>query len=260
MFARDPESAMGEMEFSRDIRPMLLAGKQFRCVLANRTRSGGIHHAEWVVDAVRNSDGRVTHVIATGRDMTDQVRTTERLKRELEHDGMTGAPEPKPVLRPPDTDPQALGTLRRSLRAGNDRRGLFQSDQRFGHLGGDALLQVVAFRLQHCVRDVDTVARLGGDEFGLILVDAGDHVGVVKVLDKIIAAFGSPARIDERAVRVSVSVGASVYPRDGEDQCELLERADSAMYAAKAAGGDRHRLFREIDRPSRDHTALRRYG
>lgn len=85
-------SEMQEIVLTRDVLPMLLAGNQFRGVLANRTRSGGIVYAEWGIGPVRNGEGRVTHVIATGRDMTDHVRTTEGLKRALEHDDMTALP------------------------------------------------------------------------------------------------------------------------------------------------------------------------
>lgn len=143
-------SGMREIEFSRDVLPMLLAGNQFRDVLANRTRSGGIVYAEWGIGSVRNGEGRVTHVIATGRDMTDHVRTTEGLKRALEHVGMTGLPNRSLFFD------RLSQILKHSARCGGALAlGMIDVDRfkaindRFGHFAGDALLRVVVLRLQH---------------------------------------------------------------------------------------------------------------
>jgi diguanylate cyclase (GGDEF)-like protein len=92
------------------------------------------------------------------------------------------------------------------------------------------------------VRETDTVARIGGDEFALILVDADDAAGVANVLEKIVAAFASPVRAEGQAVQVAVSVGVCLCQGGDTDESQLMSRADTAMYAAKRAGGNRFRL------------------
>ena len=111
-----------------------------------------------------------------------------------------------------------------------------------GHLAGDAVLQGVASRLQRCVREEDTVARLGGDEFGLILLDAADPAVVAALLEKILRSIAVPLPVDDHAIAMSVSIGASLSRADEGDGRELMQRADEAMYRAKRAGGNCYRL------------------
>jgi diguanylate cyclase (GGDEF)-like protein len=114
----------------------------------------------------------------------------------------------------------------------------------FGHSTGDALLQAVAGRLRQCVREADTVSRLGGDEFGLILAGAGTREAAAKVLGDIVALSSAPVRLERGAIAAKLSVGACLFPADGTDADELRGRADSAMHAAKRAGGAAFRFFR----------------
>ena len=69
-----------------------------------------------------------------------------------------------------------------------------------------------------------------------------------RICAKLVAALDTPLYVEERPIRVSVSLGASVYPEDGADGYDLFRRADTAMYSAKRAGGNRY-LFWEDDGP-----------
>ncbi|KQP35608.1 bifunctional diguanylate cyclase/phosphodiesterase [Pseudorhodoferax sp. Leaf274] len=111
-----------------------------------------------------------------------------------------------------------------------------QINDTLGHGAGDALLQEVARRLRHTLREGDAVARLGGDEF-VVLVDElrGDRHAEAVAL-KILQAVARPFAIPGHELRVSASVGISRYGRDGHDGSTLMKRADIAMYQAKAAG------------------------
>lgn len=106
----------------------------------------------------------------------------------------------------------------------------------FGHKIGDLLLECVAERLKAVVRASDTVARVGGDEFNLLLPDVGGLEHVLLVGDKILAAVRAPYLIGPHQVATSASIGASIYPGDGEDAEALLKHADAAMYRAKQQG------------------------
>lgn len=106
----------------------------------------------------------------------------------------------------------------------------------FGHKIGDLLLECVAERLKAVVRASDTVARVGGDEFNLLLPDVGGLDHVLLVGDKILSAVRAPYLIGPHQVATSASIGASIYPGDGEDAEALLKHADAAMYRAKQQG------------------------
>lgn len=100
-----------------------------------------------------------------------------------------------------------------------------------GHHNGDRLLSELAQRLAASMRPYDTIARLGGDEFGVLLPDAGDAEHVLwrlrEVIDHEVDVKGLP-------LSVQASIGFVIAPDDGEDVDSLLQRADIAMYVAKA--------------------------
>jgi diguanylate cyclase (GGDEF)-like protein len=105
-----------------------------------------------------------------------------------------------------------------------------------GHQAGDAVLRHVAERLRTGVRASDTVARLGGDEFAVVLGAAGAREAAQAVAEKLCAAIAEPFTIGDVPFVLSASVGIATYPEDGDDVATLMQRADVAMYQAKAAG------------------------
>ncbi len=106
-----------------------------------------------------------------------------------------------------------------------------------GHAAGDELLVEVSQRLRAAVRSDDLVAHLGGDEF-LILLSATDIDSAVRHLRARIChgLSAPPILVRDSSFRVAASLGAAVYPRDGEDFESLLRSADLALHAAKEAG------------------------
>lgn len=106
-----------------------------------------------------------------------------------------------------------------------------------GHAVGDELLVQVAARLRGCVRASDTVARVGGDEFTILLPEIARVEDATTVADKIMQTLESPITIGSHDLTISVSIGATLYPSDGEDADSLMKRADAAMYRAKEQGG-----------------------
>ncbi|MGV3708375.1 MAG: putative bifunctional diguanylate cyclase/phosphodiesterase [Gemmatimonas sp.] len=105
-----------------------------------------------------------------------------------------------------------------------------------GHARGDALLQVVAERLQGAVRRSDSVARLGGDEFVVLLPDVTSRRDVAHVRDTILSCLAEPVHVDGfEAPGIEASVGGAMSPLDGASAQELLDAADAAMYREKYA-------------------------
>jgi diguanylate cyclase (GGDEF)-like protein/PAS domain S-box-containing protein len=112
----------------------------------------------------------------------------------------------------------------------------------YGHHVGDEVLRAVAGRLLKACRECDTVARLAGDEF--IVLRTGLSCGAPEALAaRLRAAIEIPCEIDGLALSFSVGIGISAFPQDGSDEATLLERADTALYAAKASGPGAIRRF-----------------
>jgi diguanylate cyclase (GGDEF)-like protein len=108
-----------------------------------------------------------------------------------------------------------------------------------GHLAGDALLRLAAQRIGSCLRKSDTGARLGGDEFAILLTNLGEEEDAGRVAEKVLTLLREPLAVKGSSQTISASIGIATFPRDAGSAEELLKRADSAMYQAKAAGRNR---------------------
>jgi diguanylate cyclase (GGDEF)-like protein len=119
-----------------------------------------------------------------------------------------------------------------------------QVNDTLGHACGDRLLVGVADRLSAVAAGADLVARLSGDEFAIVLGGADVADRAKSLLERITLAFGEAAfSVGTRQLRVNVSIGAALYPRDCATAEELLGNADLALYQAKAAGRGRFVFF-----------------
>jgi len=122
-----------------------------------------------------------------------------------------------------------------------DLDGFKDINNTLGHPAGDALLKMVAGRLQTTVREEDTVARLGGDEFVILLRLSGAE-DAAQVATKVIEAVSEPYLIEGRPARITVSAGVGLYPVHGEEADSLMKSADLALYEAKRAGKNAYRF------------------
>ncbi len=103
-----------------------------------------------------------------------------------------------------------------------------------GHEIGDAVLKIVALRLDNLLRADDFVARLGGDEFAVLYSHPTINKAASNLAKKIIKIISEPFEIDDRSYSIGASIGISVYPDDTDDANTLLRQADLAMYQAKS--------------------------
>lgn len=102
-----------------------------------------------------------------------------------------------------------------------------------GHGVGDQLLRQVASRFRLALRENDVIARLGSDEFAIALVDVKQHFYAGLVAQKLLETLEGTFSIGEHDLRVGASIGISIYPQDGSDAEDLLQKADIAMFKAK---------------------------
>lgn len=123
-----------------------------------------------------------------------------------------------------------------------DLDGFKQVNDTLGHDIGDQLLKVVAQRLVGCLRSSDIVSRLGGDEFTVILPGITQAEYAAIVADKILETLSNVFVLNGHNVFVTVSIGISIYPLDGEGEETLIKKADTAMYRAKKSGRNQHKF------------------
>lgn len=111
-----------------------------------------------------------------------------------------------------------------------------QVNDTLGHSGGDALLMEVARRLQKSLREGDIAARLGGDEFAVLVGPIDDAEELSAVAKRLHLELTQPVGDDGWSMQPRGSIGAALFPDDASTPGALLQRADMAMYAAKAQG------------------------
>lgn len=104
-----------------------------------------------------------------------------------------------------------------------------------GHDHGDALLIQVAERIADVLRDADTVARLGGDEFAVLAPNVGSTADAERLARRVHSVFDEPFVVGELVLHVDSSLGIALLPDHAQDATQLMQRADTAMYAAKAS-------------------------
>jgi two-component system, cell cycle response regulator len=109
----------------------------------------------------------------------------------------------------------------------------------YGHAYGDEILKMVAQRLVACSRKEDTVARLGGDEFMIVLSDLAGLTDAHGPAGKLVEAISEPFFINDLTLRLSASIGISIFPDDAQSVDALISIADYALYEAKRSGKNR---------------------
>jgi len=170
------------------------------------------------------------------------------------HDALTGLPN-RVLFR--DRVEQAIHTGLRTGRGCSvmlmDLNHFKEINDTLGHHQGDRLLQEVAARLRSTLRVSDTVARLGGDEFGILLHGVADPLQAAIVAEGLLERLREPFAVDATTLQVGGAIGVACHPAHGDDVETLIQRADIAMYAAKAASTG-HAVFE----PSQDHHSPRR--
>ncbi len=97
------------------------------------------------------------------------------------------------------------------------------------------------------MRESDTVARLGGDEFSIILEGIISNEDAMTVVKKVLKHNQEPYALNGRHASLSVSIGIALYPDDAESHEELVQRADQAMYVAKANGKNGFSFYSQGD-------------
>ncbi|HEV7306885.1 bifunctional diguanylate cyclase/phosphodiesterase [Ensifer sp.] len=106
----------------------------------------------------------------------------------------------------------------------------------FGHGEGDRILRKVADILREAAGEQDTIARLGGDEFAIVQVGGKQPEAARQLTDRILALFAAEMDTNRDPTAVGVSIGAAVFPADGQLADQLRNNADTALYRAKQSG------------------------
>jgi len=224
-----------------------LQGKseRFECEYRIRHRDGTYR---WVLcrgRVIEDDQGEAIAIAGVQTDVTRLIEVENRLIEEALHDRLTGLPNRGFFTA---QLAQAIEAARTSpifqfavLFLDLDR--FKEINDTLGHLIGDKLLAATAKRLRECVRPEDCVARFGGDEFIVLLERVDDFDEAQTVAARIGEALAEPFELEGHSVVTSASIGIVLSSSQFDDAEDLVRNADLAMYAAKAAGKGRSRVY-----------------
>ena len=202
----------------------------------------------WMFDAQDTAERALVTAHQQSRRLVDERKAAEqRINYLAWHDTLTGLPNPALAH---DRAEQIFAHAARDqakaavLLIGLDRFKLINESLGRGY--GDRMLQAIAQRFQEALRETDTVSRHGGDEFLVLAnsLDSAEWAGRLaqKILDVLAAAF----HLDGQELRITASVGVSLFPNDGRQFDALLHKASVALHHAKNSGRNGYRFFSEL--------------
>jgi diguanylate cyclase (GGDEF)-like protein len=198
-------------------------------------------NATWVHLRLLRSDNNIAMTL---RDISEARQHIDELKRQGNQDALTSLYN-RHWLR------IFLPELIDATRSRNSRMALLYIDidgfkavnDTMGHAAGDDLLKLAAHRVRSVIRPKDKAVRLGGDEFLIILEDIRHEDEASHIAERIVELFSEKFKLKQGVQTVGVSVGISLFPKDGDNAKTLLQNADIAMYSAKEAGKGQYRFF-----------------
>ena len=219
------------------MRDDVLFGNPFRAVLACRTKSGEPFYIQEHVTPLKDSQGNITRILSTARDITRQKQMEERLDYLDNYDPLTGvsnrrsfAEQLKQVMKVSRNGDQLLSVMIMDI-----DRFKYINDL-FGPEVGDEVLQRISETLRATVGKGDIVARLGSDEFGVIHRYNANLIDTASIAEHIRNAISQKVMIGGQDIVMTITMGIAVFPDNGKDAKTLLKNADMALSRAKAQG------------------------
>jgi diguanylate cyclase (GGDEF)-like protein/PAS domain S-box-containing protein len=209
-------------------------------------RDGSEVPIEDSIAPIHDREGGSTGAVVVFRDVSEARAVSLQMAHSAEHDVLTGLPN-RALLK--DRVNQAIVFAQRHAKHVAilflDLDGFKQINDSLGHPTGDKLLQSIARRLVAGGRASDTVSRQGGDEFVVLLAEMEHVKDAAIAASRILRAVARAHSIDQHDLRITASIGISVYPDDGTDAETLIKNADTAMYQAKENGRQNYQYFTE---------------
>jgi diguanylate cyclase (GGDEF)-like protein len=224
----------------------LLETGHWRGEIWNKSKNGRIYPELLNINAIKGNDKFSSGYVAAFSDITIMKESEDRLDHLAHHDSLTNLPNRLMFNK------RLRQSVTRAKKSDETLALLFVDLDRFknvndslGHQHGDELLKQVSILLKHCIRREDTLARISGDEFVILLEDIPTIDDATVVVDKIMHAFDKPHSVLGTEVRMTCSIGISLFPSDGGDTTELMRNADAAMYRSKEEGRNTYHFYSE---------------
>jgi diguanylate cyclase (GGDEF)-like protein/PAS domain S-box-containing protein len=195
--------------------------------------------------SVRDGESRVTRLVCSMTDITDRKQLERQLRQDARYDRLTGLPNRVLFMERLQSEldrPEATGDHWFAV-VFLDLDGFKLINDSLGHRAGDAVLVLASQRLSGQIRPGDMVSRFGGDEFVALLCDIRSISDLNTVIRRMLAALSEPMVIDGDKAVVGAAAGITLSLTGYGSADDMIRDADTAMYRAKALGGNMSQIF-----------------
>jgi diguanylate cyclase (GGDEF)-like protein/PAS domain S-box-containing protein len=231
-------------EVFRFMRTALRQLGEWRGEVWSRRKDGQSYSVILTISSVRDADGNVQNYVALFSDITPLKLQQEQLEHSAHFDPLTDLPN---RLLLSDRLHQAMAMCQRQNQSLAvlylDLDGFKTINDQYGHDMGDALLVSISNRMKLALRDMDTLARIGGDEFVAVLTNIDSTQDCIQLVERVLYACAEAVHIQGQELKITASIGVTIYPQDDAEADQLMRHADQAMFEAKQHGKNRIYMF-----------------
>ncbi|WP_196601184.1 diguanylate cyclase domain-containing protein [Pectinatus frisingensis] len=212
-----------------------------------KRKDNSLFWGELTMNSVYDSNGEFIELVGVTRDISMRRKFENQLIHLATHDILTDLPNARLSSERLSTALSMSKRYNRLVAVMFMDLNLFKKiNDNYGHSAGNAALKHFAAVLRSSICETDTAARIGGDEFLVVAVNLQTRNSAEKIAEKILKTISEPFIIDGHYLKLSASIGITLYPSDGKNVEQLINLADSAMYEAKKQGHNKYKFADEI--------------
>lgn len=243
MTPRILKSAKQNELFYKNMWYSLNATGQWQGEIWNQRKNGEQYLSWLVINAIKSEIGQVTLYSAIYRDLTQRMKYEEQIRYYAYYDSLTGLPNRVSFYQQVK---EAIAIAKEMEHKAAimflDLDGFKVVNDTYGHDVGDLLLKEAAWRMRSVIGDEDIAARMGGDEFTIVLAKIKSANEAIRFAQVLQEQLHQPFLLEGNTIRISSSIGISIFPEHSAQEGELIRKADQAMYEAKLSGKNTYRL------------------
>jgi diguanylate cyclase (GGDEF)-like protein/PAS domain S-box-containing protein len=241
-----------------DLWSSIIKGKTWQGELHNKKKNGDLYWEQVYITPIKDKTGVIINFLSHKEDITTRKAYEEKLHHQQYYDELTNFPNRLLVI---DRLRQAI---RRAKRSGKkvgvlniDLDDFKKVNDSHGHEAGNQIIIEASQRLDACMRHEDTIAHLSGDEFQIIAPDLDSIIDLEQIAQKLLNSFSQSFLINTQEVFMTASIGATIYPDDGQRAEILMRNASATVHLAKDSGRDNIRFFTErLNKQAHDRILL----
>jgi diguanylate cyclase (GGDEF)-like protein/PAS domain S-box-containing protein len=221
---------------------ILLAGQQIQAEVMYTRKNGEFIYLDEIATPIKDSEGSVTHVVFTGRDLTPVKLMRDKVDFLSSYDALTGLPNRTHFDNRLARDIAREGATAMAILAIDIDRFKYINEI-YGLEAGNKVLQQVAESLSVSVSKGDMVCRLGSDEFGMMLHDIDRPADVLLFVKMIMKNVPQIIMSGGEEIAVTLAIGIAMFPADGQVARTLMKNADTALSKAKDLGRNHYQFY-----------------